>query len=170
MEKINITTEQRQFVDKKYYESSTGSTKLWKNFENIKIGFLGELVLCDFLKVPRPIIGKNGDKGYDIDFNKMKIDIKVNPTDYRGDCGRFIVSKDSLYLPLTHFLILMYRKNHFEIVGIVSKKRLVKIMRRCPHGCGNHVSFYCEYNKLNDFHLNYNKTPLRIQFEKEFLN
>ena len=32
---IIITKEQREFVNKNYYESSKGTTKLWKSFDNI---------------------------------------------------------------------------------------------------------------------------------------
>ena len=152
---IIIRKEQREFVEQNYYESSKGTTKLWKSFDNIKIGFLGEVVLCDYLKLPRPVFSMKGDIGYDIEMEDMKIDIKVNPTNYEGDNGRFIVSEKILSQAMTHFLILMYRKICFEIIGIITKEKLVSIMIPCNHGCGDHNSFYCEYKDLDFFNLKY---------------
>ena len=39
-------------------------------------GYLGEVVVCDILGVPRPSIDNNGDCGTDISYNGIKIDVK----------------------------------------------------------------------------------------------
>lgn len=151
---IIIKKEHREFVERSYYKSSKGTTQLWKNFENIKIGFLGEVVLCDYLHLPKPTIYIKGDKGYDLDYKGMKIDVKVDANNYHGDNGRFIVSEKILSKPMTHFLILMYRKICIEIIGIISKEILMSIMVPCNHGCGTHKTFYCEHKDLDFFNIN----------------
>ena len=150
-----IKKEQREFVKGKCFESPKGTTKIWKSIDNIEIGFLGEIVLCDYLGVPRPIMSSEskGDGGCDFEVGTMKVDIKVNPTNYKGNNGRFIVSKDVLSHSMTHFLILMYRNICFEIIGIISKEKLISIMKPCDHGRGDHKSFYCEYKDLDYFEV-----------------
>ena len=142
--------EQRNYVEKhRFYNSRNGSTRVWNNFDSIKTGLVGETVLCDYLGLPRPIIGKVGDKGYDLDYSGLKIDVKTIL--YNGPSPRLMLTEGHLNKPADNYMLLRYSGDSFEIMGIITNSGFKANMKQLYHNKGDFISYYCGAHQLERF-------------------
>lgn len=85
------------------------------------LGFLGEIVVADFVGLDRPVLlnGKT-DGGFDLLLNGERVDLKV--TGFGGVNPCLVLFKEKSYSNVDCFVLLVLRDGFFSVVGKVSKK------------------------------------------------
>lgn len=143
---LNISEEQRRYVEKhNFYRSRSGTTRVYKDFDVIKTGLVGEVVFCDYLGCPRPTIGMRGDKGYDIDYSGLKFDVKTTTS----TPPRLRLDERALRKDADNYVLLACSGNTVEIVGKISKKKFNDIKKR--YKFRKWETYYCDEENLEEW-------------------
>lgn len=102
------------------------------------VGMLGQVVISDFLQLPRPTPNQGWDGGFDIIWQGKKYDIKCERRTVRFNYNRFVhnlVGKQCRY-QCDGYIFLSYNQTTgvFDVCGSITKQEFLKHARFYPEG------------------------------------
>jgi thioredoxin-related protein len=125
-------------------------------FERL-FGILGQIIVCDLLKQPRPTDLIKPDELFDIEIKGKKYDIKVRTTNFQNKSYYWnSVAEHQIKYNVDGYIFVVYEKEQgiFEIVGYMYKEEFLKKAERHEPKDRSNLNFNAyeiQDNKLYSF-------------------